>query len=132
MTRVVIDTNVLVSALLKKHGAEAAVLFAVAEKSLTWCVSPLVIAEYEAVLRRPKFSQLSEAYVTAVLSLAAGSEMVTPEFTLDESPDEADNRFLECAEAAHAEYLVTGNKRHFPARWKNTTIINAREMLTKE
>jgi predicted nucleic acid-binding protein len=43
--------------------------------------------------------------------------------------DEPDNRFLECAEAAGAEFLVTGNKRHFPQRWKTTRVANAREVL---
>ena len=38
---------------------------------------------------------------------------------------------VECAEAANAGYLVTGNKRHFPVRWKKTEILNARELLAK-
>jgi len=54
---------------------------------------------------------------------------IVPKRTLSASPDEADNRFLECAEEAQADYLVTGNKRHFPTRWKNTKIVNAREFL---
>jgi predicted nucleic acid-binding protein len=49
--------------------------------------------------------------------------------TLSVSPDEADNRFLECAGEAQADYLVTGNKRHFPKRWKSTQVVNARELL---
>jgi putative PIN family toxin of toxin-antitoxin system len=58
---VVLDTNVLISALLTRSGAESAVLFAVANQSLVWCVSRPVLVEYEAVLRRPKFSGISEA-----------------------------------------------------------------------
>jgi predicted nucleic acid-binding protein len=34
--------------------------------------------------------------------------------------DPDDNQFLECAEAAQADYLVTGNIRHFPEVWKET------------
>ena len=60
MTRVVIDTNVVVSALLKAQGAEASVLFLVAEKSVNWWVSPPILNEYRAVVRRPKFSSLSK------------------------------------------------------------------------
>ena len=37
--------------------------------------------------------------------------------------------FLECAEAAHADYLVTGNKRHFPDQWKKTRVIGVREFI---
>ena len=48
---------------------------------------------------------------------------------LSACPDGDDNRFLECAAAAEADYLVTGNKRHFPMQWKKTRIVNARELL---
>jgi predicted nucleic acid-binding protein len=47
--KVVIDTNVLVSALLKTNGSEAGVLFAVDDKRLIWCVSPAILHEYAAV-----------------------------------------------------------------------------------
>jgi uncharacterized protein len=54
---------------------------------------------------------------------------VQPDFTLEVSPHKPDNRFLECADAAAADYLITGNKRHFPASWKRTKIVNARDFL---
>jgi predicted nucleic acid-binding protein len=41
-----------------------------------------------------------------------------------------DNRFLECAESAGADFLVTGNRRHFPKVWKTARIVNAREFLS--
>jgi predicted nucleic acid-binding protein len=43
--------------------------------------------------------------------------------------DPADNIFFECADAAHADYLVTGNQRHFPKFWKQTKVISSREFL---
>ena len=55
--------------------------------------------------------------------------MVTPRDIVTESKDEPDNRFLECAEEADADYLVTGNKRHFPKSWKSTRIVNSREFI---
>jgi putative PIN family toxin of toxin-antitoxin system len=120
---------VLVSAVLKRSGAEAAILLAVSDKRLTWCVSPAILAEYEEVLHRPKFSHLPETYVGALLALAGEAELFEPTFTLQESPHEPDNRFLECAEAAEANYLVTGNARHFPKHWKRTAIVNAQQLL---
>ena len=42
--------------------------------------------------------------------------------------DPDDNMFLECAETAHADYLITGNKRHFPSVWRSTKIVNARDV----
>lgn len=129
MIRVVIDTNVLVSALLKSHGKEAAVLFAVADKKALWCVSPAILAEYEEVLRRPKFSAIPSPYITALLALAGRAEQVEPAVTVTVSLDEPDNRFLECAEAAHADYLITGNRRHFPERHKTTKIVTPTQFL---
>jgi predicted nucleic acid-binding protein len=43
--------------------------------------------------------------------------------------DPADNKFLECADAARADYFVTGNQRHFPRFWKKTTVISSREFI---
>jgi uncharacterized protein len=129
MIRVVIDTNVLVSGLLKAHGKEAAVLFAVAEKKALWCVSSAILAEYEEVLRRPKFSRIPQPYINALLTLAGRTERVTPAFTVTVSPHEPDNRFLECAEAARADYLITGNQRHFPQRYKTTKIVTPTQFL---
>jgi predicted nucleic acid-binding protein len=49
--------------------------------------------------------------------------------TLSISPHESDNRILECAEAARADYLVTGNTKHFPDRHKTTMIVSGRQFL---
>jgi predicted nucleic acid-binding protein len=57
------------------------------------------------------------------------SVLVRPAHLVSESTHDADNRFLECAEAAGADFLVTGNKRHFPRRWEKTQFVNARELL---
>jgi predicted nucleic acid-binding protein len=44
--------------------------------------------------------------------------------------DPDDNKFLECADAARADYLVTGNQRHFPRFWKQTKVITSREFIS--
>ena len=46
--------------------------------------------------------------------ITAAAVLVHPTRTISASPDESDNRFLECAQEAQAGYVVTGNKRHFP------------------
>lgn len=129
MPKLVVDTNVLVSALLITRGSEAAVLDCIADHKAEWCVSPAVLAEYEEVLRRPKFSRIPREYVDALLVFAARATLVSPEFTLTVSPHEPDNRFLERAEAADADYLVTGNARHFPPRHGKTEIVTARKFM---
>jgi uncharacterized protein len=54
---------------------------------------------------------------------------IVPERIVAVSPDEPDNRFLECAEAAEADYLVTGNVKHFPKTHKRTEIVTGRRFL---
>jgi uncharacterized protein len=57
------------------------------------------------------------------------SYTVTPARSLEVARDPDDNMFVECADAAHADYLVTGNQKHFPRYWKKTKIITPREFI---
>jgi uncharacterized protein len=54
---------------------------------------------------------------------------VKPSVRVEKCTDPDDNVLLECAQAGEADYLVTGNKRHFPDRWKKTKVISARELI---
>ena len=129
MIRVVFDTNVMVSAMLNASGTPAYVLRFALHRHVQLCVSEAILDEYEAVLRRPKF-RLSPQTVTAMMkSIRAVAAKINPAMILSVSADEADNRFLECAEAAGADYIVTGNKQHFPEFFGRTHIINARRLV---
>ena len=55
---------------------------------------------------------------------------VVPERRLQVTSDPGDNIFPECADAARADYLVTGNMRHFPRFWKKTKVITSREFIS--
>jgi uncharacterized protein len=55
--------------------------------------------------------------------------IVAPSCHLDVASDPDDNMFLECADAARADYLISGNLRHFPKFWKTTKIISSREFI---
>lgn len=92
-------------------------------------VSPDVLAEYEQVLRRPRFRIDSKKVTQSLRLIKKRAKNVTPTLTLSVSPDPDDNRLLECAEAANADYLVTGNRRHFPATYRNTLVVNARQLI---
>lgn len=130
MIRVVLDTNVVVSAVLTRGGAEAHALDLAAARKIQLYVSVAILTEYEAVLRRSKFSRVSPTAIDTALELIRRvAIIVNPKEMLGVSSDESDNRFLECAEAADADYLVTGNKRHFPEQWKRCMVIGARELV---
>ncbi len=57
------------------------------------------------------------------------SHMIVPLRRLDVTNDPDDNIFIECADAARADYLITGNQKHFPPFWKSTKIITARDFI---
>jgi predicted nucleic acid-binding protein len=46
-------------------------------------------------------------------------------------PDDDDDRLLECAEAAEADFLVTGNQKHFPKLFSETGVVSPRDFLTE-
>jgi putative PIN family toxin of toxin-antitoxin system len=128
--RIVIDTNVLVSAALKPQGQQALVLQLVAFRVVEMCVSEEVLAEYREVLNRPKFACLDQNDVSRLLAMIeAEATMVSPTRCLAISEHDSDNRFYECADAASAGYIVTGNAKHFRKSYKTTKIITGRELL---
>jgi putative PIN family toxin of toxin-antitoxin system len=130
--RVVLDTNIVVSAAIKRGGLEDQIVDFVAARELNLYLSRAVLREYETVLARPKFSGIDPIRIRRLLkTLTSEATMVAPARRIRESPDEADNRFLECAEAAEADYFITGNKRHFPKIWKSTRVVNASEFLRR-
>jgi len=125
----VLDTNVIVSAHLNADGLERYVLDLALNKHLECFVTEEILEEYALVLYRPKFKLVKHMVSASVQLIRKQARIVRPERTLSITVDPSDNRFLECAETADAHYLVSGNKRHFPSRWKNTQIVNARELL---
>ena len=129
MIRVVIDTNILISALLQPENLPAAVLMLALSGEVQLCVSDAVFAEYDEVIRRPHLKRPSDVIEGTLQSIRKLGHWVKPGVKVEECSDPGDNVFLECAQAAEADYLVTGNKRHFPDRWKKTKVIGARELF---
>ncbi len=58
------------------------------------------------------------------------SHIVVPSHRLEVASDPDDNIFLDCADKAGADYLITGNQKHFPPFWKKTKIITSREFIS--
>jgi putative PIN family toxin of toxin-antitoxin system len=127
--RVVLDTNILVSALLKRHGNEALILTATLNGKFELVLSEVLLLEYELVLLRPRFGFTPTDVRHTLAALRRAGKLVHPTQTLTVSQDESDNRFLECAESGLADYLVTGNIKHFPAKWGKTRIVRAAALI---
>jgi putative PIN family toxin of toxin-antitoxin system len=128
--RLVIDTNVLISAALKPEGLQRAVLLLAITKPARLYVSRPILAEYRSVLVRPEL-RIRKGLRQQLLQLIKNhSYTVAPTRHLEITSDPDDNIFLECADAAGADYFVTGNPRHFPRFWKKTKVVTSREFIS--
>lgn len=128
--RLVLDTNVVVSAVLKPKGLERTVVLLALTKPARWYVSDPITKEYADVLARPELNIRKGLRLRFLQLIRNHAHVIVPARLPQLTLDAADNIFLECADAARADYLVTGNQRHFPKFWKKTKIINSREFLS--
>jgi putative PIN family toxin of toxin-antitoxin system len=124
----VLDTNVVVSAHLRSSGFERFIFDLALSSRVRLYMSIEIMQEHRDVLMRPKFGFPPERLSESFNLIQKAAIRVTPASAVHAASDPDDNKFLECAEAARADYLVTGNGRHFPVRWKSTKILNAREL----
>jgi putative PIN family toxin of toxin-antitoxin system len=129
MTRAVLDTNILVSALLQPLGPPAQVLMLALSGSIQLCVSGSIYAEYEEVIKRTRFQRSDQIIAGTLQSIRDKGVWVRPTERVTACSDPDDDIFLECAVAASAEYLVTGNLKHFPVSWAATRIVTPRWLL---
>jgi putative PIN family toxin of toxin-antitoxin system len=127
--RLVIDTNVLVSAALKPEGLQRTTLLIALTKPARLYVSLLILQEYNDVLARPELKIRKGLRLQLLQLVRNRSHIVVPRRRLEVATDPDDNIFLECADAARADFLVTGNQRHFPKFWKSTKVISPREFV---
>ena len=127
--RLVIDTNIVVSAALKPDGLQRTVLLLAITKPARLYVTEAILGEYRDVLARPRMDIRKGLRQQLLQLIKNHAYAVTPARSLQVTGDPDDNKFLECADAAHADYLVTGNQRHFPKYWKKTKVITSRELI---
>ena len=117
MIYAVIDTNVLVSALITKNAeaATAKVVRLLLEHGFIPMYDADIIAEYEDVLHRTKFpisSEVADAIIAYIIENGFEASKVTFEETM---PDEDDRVFYEVSLSQEGSFLITGNLKHYPA-----------------
>jgi len=93
--------------------------------------SEATYAEYEEVIRRPRLKRDRDVVEGALRTIREKADWVKTTVAVTAASDPDDNTFLEleCAQAAEAHYLVTGNIKDFPAVWQTTRIVTAREFM---
>jgi putative PIN family toxin of toxin-antitoxin system len=128
--RLVVDTNIVVSAALKPDGLQRTVLLLAITKPARLYVSDVILTEYRDVLSRPELQIRKGPRQQLFDLIRKRAHLIDAVQTVQVTHDPEDNIFIECADAARADYLVTGNVRHFPRFWKNTKVVTSREFLS--
>ena len=126
----VIDTNVLVSALLRWDSVPGAIMEHALVGNIIPVLSDGIIAEYNEVLRWEKFSFQEEDIFTLIDGIINRGVLFDPATITENFLDPTDVIFYTVTMEARQEndaYLVTGNMRHFPLK---PFIVTPREMLT--
>jgi len=130
--KVVLDTNVYISAILWRPEASGEEILRLAGlDSFELVISRSIISEIEAILKEKfKWSkrQISEtiSYIRNIVTV------IKPDISISVvKNDPSDNKILECAVAAKANYIVTGDKNHIlPIKeYKGIKIVNPAELL---
>lgn len=127
--RVVLDTNVLVSAAMTAQGTCAQIVDLLTEGVFTICVNDMIVTEYDDVLRRPELRIVSENADAILDLIRCVAEPITAIPLPADLPDNDDRPFLEVAATAGA-ILVTGNMRHYPEdACSGVTVVTPAEFL---
>lgn len=121
--RIVIDTNILVSAILKNRIPEQVILFITEGNDFEWLVSEEILAEYKAVIRRPKFKLPQDIINQWCLVFDALTTLIDVNLEIDFPRDQKDAKFLACAIAGSATFFITGDQDFTEAQKLLNTII---------
>lgn len=131
MQRIVIDTNVMVSALIQRSYPYRIIYDLFIDEKFQLCVSDELLAEYYEVLAREKFSKFHDFFLRAESLLAeieSKSVRFFPTIKLDLIADNDDNMVLELADECLADFVITGNTTDFTfPTYKLTKIVTPRE-----
>lgn len=120
--RIVLDTNVLVSAMLSGGGAPDMTLQLVLQGAVTLLADSRVLAEYDEVTARPRFAFDAAERRLLLETLGAIAEPVVARPLRLALTDPEDRVFVEVAVAGRADAIVTGNVRHFVLRRGKLTV----------
>lgn len=122
MLNVVLDTNIIVLARMDDP-AFTIVALALEGSRLKLCYSPQIIAEYAAVLSDPDLQKDPQDVQEFLTLVHQKGQEFHPTFTLDVCSHAPDNRFVECAVEAKADFVVTVNTEHFPKEYQEISVV---------
>jgi len=113
MLRIVVDTNVVVSAFLTPNGNPARILDQITDQKLQICYNQEILTEYVEVLSRPRFKFSKNDCDNFIQGIKEFGRLVKPSVSNIPLLDEDDRCFYDVAKFCEA-ILITGNIKHFP------------------
>jgi len=113
MLRVVVDTNILVSAFWTPSGNAADIISLILTDKIVPCFDQHILDEYRIVLSRPRFAFPAEQVNELLYEITGRGISVIILPSAIKLPDESDRKFYDTAKYCDA-YLITGNIRHYP------------------
>jgi putative PIN family toxin of toxin-antitoxin system len=135
MQKVVIDTNVIVSALIQKSYPYLIMHDLFLEGKFELCLSEELMKEYIDVLSRKKFSKYEDFFINAkriLFEIGLNSQYFEVKQKISLLSDKDDNKLLELISASKANYLITGDINDFTIhKFKKTKIVTPREYWEK-
>ena len=112
--KVVVDTNVIVSALINANGAPAKILSLILNGKIKLLYDNRILFEYIEVLSRKEFGFSAESINDIMDFFRSEGDFISAEPQKAKFTDEADKKFYEVYKTGGAQYLITGNKKHYP------------------
>lgn len=130
--KIVLDTTVFISGLLRPHAAPGTVLRLVLDAQVDILLDGRILLEYEEVASRAKFGIARRELAVVLKQVRARAVMVVPRPLDLPLPDPDDLPFPEVARTAQADAIVTGNKKHFPHKSpRGIPVCTPRQLLEK-
>jgi putative PIN family toxin of toxin-antitoxin system len=129
--RIVVDTNILISALGWKEGNEYKILMKCFQNEHTLLISPEILEEFSRVALRPKFKFTTDEIDEFKEKILEASEMIVPEIEINIiTKDIEDNRILEAAVSGNVSVIISGNKHVLDVgEYQNIKILRSSEFL---
>ena len=127
--KIVLDTNIIVSAFLNPRGLPAEIIALVVTKKVVVCYDNKILSEYTEVLTRAKFGFNAELVHDFLEFIKNNGEYIVAEVQKIQFNDEDDKKFYDVYKSSEAEYIVTGNIKHYP---QEKNILTPKEFIESQ
>jgi len=126
--KIIVDTNIFISAVIRDRLPERIIMMIARRDDIEWIVTEAIVEEYKQVLARPKFTIPKQELARQFVFIDKFTVRIENDAIIDFPRDRKDAKFLACASAVNADYLITGDRDFSEAQQLIATrIVSAAE-----